>query len=129
MDAPVSTRTCLACGKTVRGRSDKKFCDDYCRNVYNNSLKTDDHSLVKHINNILRKNRSILQKLLPPSEEMTKTTKAKLVEAGFSFRYITHTYTNKKGNVYYFCYEFGYLPLEHDWCLIVKRKEEESGLK
>jgi hypothetical protein len=30
------TKTCLFCEKPVKGRSDKKFCDDYCRAAYNN---------------------------------------------------------------------------------------------
>lgn len=33
------TATCLNCDKTLKGRTDKKFCDDYCRNSYNNQLK------------------------------------------------------------------------------------------
>ena len=33
------------------------------------------------------------------------------------------TYTNKKGNVYFFCYDLGYMPLDDDWYLLVKRKE------
>ena len=39
--------------------------------------------------------------------------------------YFKHTYTNKKGNTYFFCYDTGYLVLENDWYLLVKRKEEE----
>jgi hypothetical protein len=55
---------------------------------------------------------------------MAKTTKTKLLEKGFLFKYFTHTYTNKKGTVYFFCYDLGYLPLENDWYLLVKRKKE-----
>ena len=115
---------CLACGKKVKGRSDKKYCDDYCRNNYNNSLKQDGSNLVRNINNALGKNRRILNNLFKPGEEMAKTNQEKLLEKGFLFKYITHTYTNKKGQVYFFCYDVGYLPLEHDWYLIVKRREE-----
>ncbi|HWJ92667.1 MAG TPA: hypothetical protein VNR87_16230 [Flavisolibacter sp.] len=117
-------RTCLSCGKVVKGRSDKKFCDDYCRNNYNNQLKAGDNNFVRNINNALRKNRRILQSFLPEKEEMAKTTKEHLLENGFRFKYFTHTYTNKKGNTYFFCYEYGYLPLEKDWYLVVKGKEE-----
>jgi transcriptional accessory protein Tex/SPT6 len=117
-------KTCLACGKQVKGRSDKKFCDDLCRNNYNNQLKADSNNYVRNINNALKKNRRILEESLSTDEEMKKTTKERLVNAGFQFRYNTHSYTNKKGNTYFFCYEYGYLPLENDWYLIVKRKEE-----
>ena len=117
-------RLCLSCNKPVKGRTDKKFCDDYCRNNYNNQLKADSSNLVRNINNALGKNRRILDSLLVSGEEMAKTTKDKLLQKGFHFKYITHIYTNKKGNTYFFCYDLGYLPLENDWYLIVRRKEE-----
>jgi len=115
-------KECLACGKVLHGRADKKFCNDYCRNAYNNSLKAATSPLVRNINNTLLKNRRILEAVLG-TEEMQKVPKEKLLQQGFQFRFITHTYTNKKGNIYCFCYEYGYLPLEHDWYLVVKRKE------
>ena len=117
-------KTCFQCGQTVKGRSDKKFCDDYCRNSYNNQLKANTNNYVRNINNALGKNRRILEDFLPGTEEMAKTQKEKLLQHGFSFKYITHTYVNKKGNVYFFCYDHGYLPLENDWYLIVRRKKE-----
>jgi hypothetical protein len=116
-------KQCLACGKTLHGRADKKFCNDYCRNAYNNGLKSALSNAVRNINNTLLKNRRILETILG-DEEMQKTTKEKLVHHGFQFKYFTHTYTNKKGNVYNFCYEYGYLPLEADVFLVVKRKDE-----
>jgi hypothetical protein len=119
-----AVKTCMRCGKTIRGRSDKKFCDDYCRNNYNNQLKAYSNNYIRNISNTLGKNRRILEALLPASEEMTKTTKQNLLQQGFSFKYITHTYINRKGNTYFFCYDYGYLPLDNDWYLIVKRKEE-----
>jgi len=120
------TKVCLACGKPLKGRIDKKFCDDYCRNSYNNQQKAKGSysSYVRNINNALLKNRKILENILPDGEETAKANKEKLQRLGFQFKYFTHTFTNKKGNVYYYCYEYGYLPLENDWYLIVKEKEE-----
>ncbi|MCW3108877.1 MAG: hypothetical protein JWQ09_3383 [Segetibacter sp.] len=116
-------KKCIECNKPLRGRVDKKFCDDFCRNSYNNKLNSDTNGYVRNINNTLRKNRRILEETLPAKEEMAKITRPKMLEKGFQFKYFTHTYTNKKGNMYYFCYEYGYLLLEGDWILIVKRKE------
>ena len=124
MAAEIKPKLCLNCNKPVKGRTDKKFCDDYCRNNYNNQLKSSTINLVRNINNALGKNRRILENLFTEGEEMAKTNKSKLLQKGFQFKYITHTYTNKKGNVYFFCYDLGYLPLENDWYLLVKRKEE-----
>ncbi len=126
MNPAAAAKTCLSCGKIIKGRSDKKFCDDYCRNSYNNELKADTNNLVRNINNALKKNRRILEQSVAADQEMAKTTKEKLLREGFQFKYITHTYTNKKGNTYFFCYEYGYLPLENDWYLVVRRNEENS---
>jgi predicted nucleic acid-binding Zn ribbon protein len=123
MAIEIKPRLCLNCSKPVKGRTDKKFCDDYCRNNYNNQLKSNTINLVRNINNALGKNRRILENLFIAGEEMAKTTREKLLQKGFRFKYITHTYTNKKGNTYFFCYDIGYLPLESDWYLLVKQKE------
>lgn len=120
-------KACLYCEKPLKGRTDKKYCDDYCRNAYNNSLKAPAYNQIRVINNQLNKNRRLLEEVLPPGEEMGKTTRDRLLAKGFSFKYMTHTYSNKKGNVYFFCYDYGYLPLEADWILVVHRKEEKEG--
>ena len=121
--AITTKKECSACGKVLHGRADKKFCNDYCRNAYNNNLKSTNSPVIRNINNALIKNRRILETVLG-DDELQKISKEKLLHHGFQFKYSTHTYTNKKGNVYYFCYEYGYLPLEHDLFLIVKGKEE-----
>lgn len=120
---PVEIKKCLACGKSVKGRSDKKFCDDYCRNNYNNSLKGEPTRLIRNINNALRKNYFILQRLLPKEEDTIRVNREKLMNLGFRFQYMTHQYRNKKGNTYFFCYDHGYLPLDNDWFLLVRSTE------
>src|SRR5689334_20937512 len=94
---------CLSCEKKIRGRTDKKFCDDVCRNHFNNKLKAEPNNLVRNINHALGKNRRILEKMLPGNEEMLKIAKEKLLHEGFQFKYITHFHTNKKNTTYYFC--------------------------
>jgi len=79
--------------------------------------------MVRNVNNALVKNRRILESIIPEGEEMGKTNREKLTELGFHFKFMTHVYTNKKGQQYFFCYDMGYLPLENDWFLVVKRKE------
>ena len=119
-------KKCLACDKTLRGRVDKKFCNDYCRSNYNNLQKIKDKpdEYVKQVNNTLLKNRKILAAVLPEQDEMAKTTLDKLIQKGFVFKYHTHTYKNKKEQTYFFCYDYGYLSLSENWFLVVRRKEE-----
>lgn len=113
-------RSCLECGTIIRGRADKKFCSDHCRNAHNNSLNKDSKNLIRNINNRLRKNYRILDSF-PLQENKTKTTKNRLLDKGFDFEYITHTYTTQKGSTYRFLYDLGYLELDNDFFMIVRR--------
>lgn len=117
-------KLCLTCDKPLKGRTDKKFCDDYCRNTYNNQRNSDQNNYVRHVNQILRKNRRLLAQQLPENDTMKKLHREKLLLLGFNFKYLTHTCQTRQGKVYYFVYEYGYLPIEQDWMLIVKRKPE-----
>ncbi|NJO69734.1 MAG: DUF2116 family Zn-ribbon domain-containing protein [Bacteroidetes bacterium] len=114
-------KNCLECGEPIKGRIDKKFCSDLCRNSYNNRSNSDSNNYMRSINSILRRNRRILEELNP--EGKIKVTKDKLSTKGFNFNYFTNIYLTKTGNQYYFCYEYGYLALENDSFAIVKRQE------
>ncbi|MEO6488825.1 MAG: hypothetical protein ABIO04_02705 [Ferruginibacter sp.] len=120
----IQIKLCVSCNKAVKGRTDKKFCDDYCRNNYNNQLKADTNNLLRNINNALSKNRRILEGLIIGSGEMAKINKDQLIEKGFMFKYCTHIYINKKGSTYFYCYDYGYLPLDNEYYLIVKSGNE-----
>jgi UDP-N-acetylmuramate-alanine ligase len=86
------------------------------------NLNSDHVNYVRNINNILRKNRRIIENLLP--EETAKVSHQKLIDKGFNFNYFTNITTTKTGKNYTFCYEFGYLPIEGNYYLLVKRKTE-----
>lgn len=113
-------KECLECGDKIVGRIDKKFCSDGCRNAYNNRVNKDSKNLIRNTNNRLRKNYRILETLNP--DQKTKTSRAKLIEAGFDFNYFTSTYITKAGTIYYFVYDQGYLPLDNDFYALVKRE-------
>jgi predicted nucleic acid-binding Zn ribbon protein len=109
-------KQCLDCGNIIKGRADKKFCDDQCRSNYNNRIKaTENHQ-------ILLKNWKILNALNP--EGKTKLSKTRLIKEGYNFNYQTHNYQTKTGSNYVFCYDNGFLALENDWFLLVRNNEE-----
>lgn len=112
-------RFCLDCDAPIKGRADKKFCDDQCRSNYNNRLKADDYSFLKLVNQILKKNREILK--TKSADGTVKTRKEVLIKIGFDFNYHTHIHTTTNGGTYFFCYEYGYLALENNEILLVKR--------
>jgi len=124
MKAFNNRKPCLACGRTLLGRIDKKYCNDACRNTYNNHQKAIGaySSYVRNINNSLLKNRRILEEIIPAQENTVKINREKLTSLGFQFKYFTHTYTTRTGKTYCYCYDYGYLPLENDWYLVVKGK-------
>ena len=53
-------KSCLECGRVLMGRADKKFCNDQCRNAYNNNANKESSNLIRKVNNRLRKNYKIL---------------------------------------------------------------------
>ena len=122
----ITPKNCLLCQKTIRGRSDKKFCNDYCRNVYNNQNKSVQNNLVRNINNALSKNRRILEDILKNGIKMQKTKKEKLIQRGFNFNLCTSVYKNKKGSLYYYHYDYGLLNLNQDWCLVFLKDGDEQ---
>jgi hypothetical protein len=117
------TKICLNCNRNIQGRTDKKFCNDFCRNTHHNRLNTPGSNYTRNINHRLLKNRRILESLLLPGRKIAKTSKQVLQHKGFSFHYFTHDHTNKKGNRFYFCYEYGYRLLEKEELIIMKRFE------
>lgn len=117
----IEEKTCLACGEVVKGRSDKRFCDDGCRNSYNNKFNSVGNNYVRQVDRSLKKNRRILEEALG-EEKLVKIPKAKLTEKGFSTRFLTSQLVTAKGQTYFFVYEYGYLPLENDLFLIVRQR-------
>lgn len=112
-------KECLDCGTLLRGRADKKFCDDQCRSNYNNQIKAGSASALRPVNAILRKNHAILTRLCTGNKVRLK--KDELLRYGFDLTYHTHLYNTQNGNTYYFCYDYGYLKLENEMFLLVRK--------
>lgn len=110
---------CQECGERLKGRSDKKFCDDNCRNSYHNARNKDVSAYIRNTNNQLRKNHRILEQL--NTRDKTKVNRKTLIRSGFDFDLHTGIYTTKAGSVYFYVYDQGYLALEKDLFLLVKR--------
>jgi hypothetical protein len=117
----MSKKNCLECDEVLIGRVDKKFCNDQCRNSFNNRVNKDANDYVRKVNVILRKNRRILTGLM--NGDKGKATKEQLLLNGFNFYYYTNIYTTKQGKTYYFIYELGYLELEDEQYALVKKQE------
>jgi len=122
MNAMNETKVCLTCNKPIRGRTDKRFCDDQCRSTYHNQTRPPLSDFARAVNRHLQKNRAVLMQLVTDPSGRAVVTKAKMEDMGFAFHYHTHTYTNKKGNTYFYTYEYGWLELPQGKCLVLKRE-------
>lgn len=121
----MNSRVCKECKHTLRGRTDKRFCNDSCRNAFNNRENSKENTVLKKINNQLKRNRKILKELLA-EEKMHKTNMKKLLAEGFALNYHTHRITTSNGHEYLFCYEYGVLELGEDYILIVKSNNKTN---
>lgn len=109
-------RTCHECGSGLRGRADKKFCSDMCRNTCNNRLAAFKNNTIRNINHTLKKNRRILDALCPAG----KARVLRSTLSGFDFSYFTHLQKNRKGDSCFFVYDMGYRELGNGLILIVR---------
>lgn len=96
------------CGKLLKGRTDKKFCGDFCRNQYHNQHNGATNNMIRNINNALSKNRRILERCYYHEPGFSKLSKELLLHLGYQFSYFTHSIKSDKGHVFYFCYDLGF---------------------
>jgi len=99
---------CLNCNKELSGRSDKVFCDAYCKSSFHYKKKQGEKkSLFESIDKQLKTNRRLLKLFNKAGKAVVR--KEELIAEGFNPKYLTHYWKNAKGEVYLFCYEFGFL--------------------
>src|SRR6266542_1104107 len=112
--------TCLNCDKPLKGRSDKKYCNDGCRNAFTNKQKQKENKETGPITLVLRKNRRILMALLGDKPDVS-VSEAVLHRKGFVFDYHTHhIITAYEKNEYMVCYDHGYRRLENGLFKVIK---------
>jgi hypothetical protein len=114
-------RECPECKTPLYGRVDKKFCSDQCRNTFHNRINRDTLAVVRNTNNILRRNRRILEELNVKEKQVVK--RKTMGERGYDFRYHTESFTTRNGKQYFFCYDLGFFGLDDDAVMIVKRQD------
>ena len=113
------TKNCLYCKKQIKGRTDKKFCNDYCRNIFNNQINAASTNLMRNINHVIGKNRRILS-FFVSEETIIKIKKEDMLLDGFQFKYYTHVQTIKTGAMLYCCYDVVYLYLDEETLLVTR---------
>ena len=120
----LNPQCCLNCNHHFHGRTDKKFCNDHCRNTYHNKNKRFENNLIRNIKSILMGNRRILFETLGDKSTCT-VQRADLTSKGFHFEFITRLHTNRQGFAIYFCYDYGYKPISESSVQIFKTKNDK----
>ncbi len=103
----LTNKMCQNCKKPVRGRSDKKFCSDMCRNAFHNRLNSHDTNLVRHVTARLLKNRRILKDHLG-KRKCRVISDDDLQSAGFHMSYMTHRIQTGEHKYRIFCYDYSF---------------------
>lgn len=112
---------CLVCGEILRGRIDKKFCNETCRNQFHNRLNVEEGRVMREINRGLRRNRRILYELMDSGKRTIQ--RSWLLRRGFDFELITAVYEKPAGTPCFYCYDFGYIPLDENRFQVVRLPE------
>jgi hypothetical protein len=101
-------KQCLYCGKELKGRTDKKFCDPQCKSGYQyQKEKQNPERFYNKVDNQLKLNRKILKEF---NKGGKVTVRAEVLnELGFNPKFFTHYWKNTKGGVYLFVFEYGFL--------------------
>jgi len=119
----IINNNCLECSDLLRGRVDKKFCSDSCRNVYNNRVNGNVNNYVRNVNNVLRKNRRILESLFRLGDKQVH--KGLLIEMEFNFQYFTHKKFNRD-SVTFCIYDYEYTSLENSKYVVISLADLSS---
>lgn len=113
--------TCISCGKTFIGRTDKKYCSQACKNTFNYQRRSNTKSATKTIDTILHKNREILEVIMGPKRKRMKISKTELTKMGFQSEYITGFYINSQDKMYRYVYDFAWMEFTGEKVMIVKK--------
>jgi predicted nucleic acid-binding Zn ribbon protein len=133
-------RTCKDCGSPLPpGREDKQYCDDACRTNFNNKkrrdlqkseltlAKQDELSVpeyIARIQEIILNNRSLMVPLCD-EEHPGKIRMRDLLGRGFNPKFFTsEAEPTGSGNVYRFCFEYGYRECDDGTAIVICRPRE-----
>ena len=104
-------KICLYCEKLIVGRSDKKFCDSYCKSSYHYKKSLEEvPRFYNLVDKQLKKNRRILKSYNKAGKATVRGQI--LLDQGFNPNFFTHYWKNNKGDVYLFVFEYGFLKRE-----------------
>ncbi|MCB9282632.1 MAG: hypothetical protein H6563_01045 [Lewinellaceae bacterium] len=112
---------CIHCGKTFRGRTDKKYCSKSCYNAHYRLRKEPHLDIIKQVDAILHRNHSILSHLPWKEQNRLVLPEVELKTRGFHFDFHTGLFTNRHGHHFFYVYNFAWSPLPNKMIWILKK--------
>jgi predicted nucleic acid-binding Zn ribbon protein len=103
-------KVCPICDAPIKGRADKIYCSLSCKSSHQYEQRLEKDKFYLQVDKQLKKNRKILKKYNRTG--MTTLRREVLHQEGFNPNFFTHYWKNQKGDVYLFCYDFGFLKLK-----------------
>lgn len=110
-------RFCQHCAEKLYGRSDQKFCSDFCRNQFHNQHKRKENALFREVNRILKHNRNLLYSF--GEIGIKEISLLELKRQGFEPSYFTSCQKEATGRFRYWCYDMIY-SIEGDQNLVIE---------
>ena len=105
---------CENCSKPLFGRTDKRFCNDSCRNEFNRKKRTREqiaeYENLPEIFKIIRRNHAILktyQLEQAEPETMILVTRSELLGKGYHFKFFTSLHRDSTGGLWKYCFDYG----------------------
>lgn len=105
-------KKCPVCNADVKGRKDKIYCSETCKSSHQYENRTKNESFYLHVDRQLKINRKILKRYNHTG--YTTLRKEVLLQQGFDPRFFTHYWKNQKGQVYLFCFDYGFLEIKRE---------------
>ena len=114
-------QNCILCSKPIVGRTDKKYCSLSCKNTFNYDQRSHTKTATQAIDSILHKNREILDVIMGPKRKKMQISKTELTQMGFQSDYLTGFYTNSRGKLYRYVYDFAWMEFTGEKVMVVKK--------
>jgi hypothetical protein len=121
-----ATVVCECCGREIHGRSDKRFCNDTCRNNFNRAKRLEERVDIpeegQEIIRIIKTNYRLLK--ARSDGDYTRLTESlpALRSKGFNPNFFT-SIGYEQGETYFFCFECGFSIYE-DTITIIERDQQ-----
>lgn len=106
------SKKCPVCDARIVGRADKKFCSTKCKSINQYANRQEKEAFYIKVDRQLKTNRKILKRY--NRKGLVTVRKQHLLKEGFNPNFFTHFWKNKKGGVYLFVFEYGFLDLKKE---------------